>query len=241
MNNSHSTHKGEIEEPTYIYLVRHGETEWNRDRRFQGQLDVPLSMVGREQAEAVAHWLARQPVHFTAIYTSDLKRASQTAQAIGDRLGITPQPVTALREIHVGEWQGLSVDEVEAGYPGQINEWADKIDSFTLPGGENIPQVQERVFAFYRKVAQEHEGEAIILVSHGAALAALIAAIHNWELVETWRTRRARMGNTGVTAISIEHATGKATTLLLNSSEHLPSKREVTHNSTEGGYGANGL
>ncbi|MBF6613094.1 MAG: histidine phosphatase family protein [Chloroflexi bacterium] len=223
MDNRHSTRKEDVAEQTYVYLVRHGETEWNRSHRFQGQLDVPLSEVGRKQAEAVADWLARQSVNFTAIYTSDLKRASQTAQAIGDRLGITPQPARALREIHVGEWQGLSVDEVEAGYPGQINEWADRVDSFTLPGGESIPQVQERVFAFYRKVTQQHDGQAIIVVSHGAALAALIAAIHNWELVETWRTRRARMGNTGVTAISIECATGNPNILLLNSSEHLPA------------------
>src|SRR5438874_12863025 len=84
---------------TIIYLVRHGLTEWNRERRFQGHLDVPLSVEGRAQAHRLAAWLARQPVSFTALYSSDLARAAETATTIGHTLGLHPRLSPALREI----------------------------------------------------------------------------------------------------------------------------------------------
>src|SRR3712207_2914672 len=108
---------------TLIYLVRHGQTTWNIERRFQGQLDVPLSEEGLRQAEAVASWLVRQRVRFGAVYSSDLLRAKQTAEAIGRRLGLEAEPVRALREIHVGDWQGMLSTEIERRYPGDLEKW----------------------------------------------------------------------------------------------------------------------
>lgn len=206
---------------TRVYLVRHGETDWNVEHRFQGQLDVPLSAVGMEQAQAVAGWLAGQEARYAALYSSDLSRAAQTAQAIAERLDLQPIYSQELREIHVGEWQGLLSSEVEARYPGHIAAWYEKVDSFTLPGGESIPDVQRRMHAYFVGIVAGHIGEAIIVVSHGAALAALIAAMHKWDLVDTWHTRRARMGNTGVTVVTLDHTTGEHTLGLINSMSHL--------------------
>ena len=211
--NSHRT--------TLVYLVRHGVTEWNVQRRFQGQLDVPLSQEGLAQAEAVAEWLARQAVRFSAIYSSDLLRAMQTAETIGVHLRLQPQPTPALREIHCGEWQGLSVEAVEERYPGSLDRWHDSVDSFTLPGGESIPDVQNRIFEFFRHTVKQHEGEAVILVSHGAALSALQTAAFGWDLAETWHTGNTRLGNTGVTALTVDPRSGRANVLLHNSVEHL--------------------
>jgi broad specificity phosphatase PhoE len=206
---------------TLVYLVRHGETTWNVERRFQGQLDVELSKTGLRQAEAVARWLAGQPVEFAAIYSSDLKRASRTALIIGAKLGLVPRLDPALREINVGEWQGLVASEIEARFPGQLEEWQEKIDSFTLPGGESIPVVQDRIYAAYQEIVEQHPGEAIIIVSHGAALAALMAALHDWDLVETWHTKRARMGNTHVSVAVFDHERSKHEIIIMNSGEHL--------------------
>ncbi len=206
---------------TLVYLVRHGETTWNVERRFQGQLDVELSKTGLRQAEAVARWLAGQPAGFTAIYSSDLKRASRTALIIGAKLGLVPRLDPALREINVGEWQGLVASEIEERFPGQLEEWQEKIDSFTLPGGESIPVVQDRVYAAYQEIVEHHRGEAIIIVSHGAALAALMAALHDWDLVETWHTKRARMGNTHVSVAVFDHEHSKHEIIMMNSGEHL--------------------
>jgi broad specificity phosphatase PhoE len=206
---------------TLVYLVRHGVTEWNVQRRFQGQMEVPLSGEGFVQAAAVASWLAGQPVRFSAIYTSDLLRAMQTAQEIGARLRIQPEPVAALREIHCGEWQGLSVEAVEEHYPGSLDEWRNHVDSFTLPGGESIPEVQQRTFDFYRRAVKQHEGEAIIFVSHGAALSALQTSAYGWDLRETWGLGKTRLGNTGVTVLSVDSLSGRANLLVHNSIVHL--------------------
>jgi broad specificity phosphatase PhoE len=206
---------------TLVYLVRHGETTWNRERRFQGQQDVPLSELGKEQSGVVARWLAGQQVKFGAVYSSDLARASQTAGIIAATLGLEPIYSPALREIHVGEWQGLLVDEIRQRYPGHLEEWDRLVDRFTLPGGESIPQVRDRVFAFYKSIISQHAGEAIVIVSHGACLAALMVAMHGWDLVTTWETRLARMGNTGVSIISFNHATSAHEPVLLNSTSHL--------------------
>lgn len=207
---------------TLVYLVRHGETTWNVERRFQGQLDVELSRTGLAQAEAVAVWFARQPVKFTALYSSDLKRAVQTAQSIGKRLGLIPELHRDLREMHAGEWQGLLSSEIEARFPGKLAEWTAKVDSFTTPGGESIPSVQQRVYATYNEIVCRHPGEAIIIVSHGAALTALLVALQDWDLVETWQSRRARISNTGVTVVALDHEKSEHELLVLNSDEHLP-------------------
>jgi broad specificity phosphatase PhoE len=212
---------------TLLVFVRHGETLWNLDRRFQGQLDIPLSEQGKKQAEAAAGWLTDQQMRFAAIYSSDLQRALQTAEPISRRLGLPIIRVPELRELHCGVWQGLTVDEVEALYPGEQQRWHDTIDTFTLPGGESIPDVQRRVLPFIKRIAERHKGEAVIVVSHGAALASLIAAIHDWDLVETWRTKRARMGNTGVTAMLVDQATDENSLLLFNSTGHLSEPADL--------------
>src|SRR3954462_3109379 len=90
---------------TIIYLVRHGQTEWNRERRFQGHLDVPLSANGIDQARRVAAWFAGRAARFTAIYSTDPARAAQTAATIGQALGLNPHLSPELREIYCGHWQ----------------------------------------------------------------------------------------------------------------------------------------
>lgn len=213
---------------TRVYLLRHGITAWNADRRFQGQLDIPLNEEGLKQAQAVARWLSEQEPRFSAIYSSDLSRAAQTAETVGCALGLDPIYSEDLREIHCGEWQGLSVAEVERNYPGQLNVWDANVEAFTLPGGESIPQVQSRLFTCFKQTVGRHAGEAIILVSHGAALAALQAAIAGWTLAETWADRRARLGNTGVSVVDADHTTGRGNLVLVNSVAHLERPTGMT-------------
>lgn len=206
---------------TLVYLVRHGLTDWNQEHRFQGQLDVPLNEVGVGQAKAVAQWLGAQRVSFSAVYTSDLSRAMQTATAIGEALGLMPICHRELREIYCGTWQGLSIYEVEAQYPDEVARWRDDITNHLFPGGESLTQLQARVFSCYLDILHKHAGEAIVLVSHGAALGVLICAALGWNLPEVWPTGRARMGNTGVTILRAERASGKHEMLLFNAADHL--------------------
>ena len=190
-------------------------------KRFQGHLEVPLSEHGIEQARAVGVWLARQPVRFAAVYSSDLVRAMQTAQEIAERLRLEVYPAPALRELYCGEWQGLSVDEVNRLYPGKLQEWHDRVEQFALPQGESIPTLQARTHAYFKEVTRRHVGEAIIMVSHGAALSALLIAVQGLSLAEAWHARKTRMGNTGVTALLFDPVNGDAVILAHNSTEHL--------------------
>lgn len=209
------------EDRTLLILVRHGVTAWNIERRFQGQLDVPLSEEGLSQARSVAIGLASLSIPVTAIYSSDLRRAAATAAEIGRQLGVTPLMVAELRELHAGAWSGLTVGQVEEQYPGELKRWRENIKSYTLPEGESIPDVQRRIFGYLSGVLRNHKGESVIAVSHGAALSAYLAALYGWDLQETWDTRRARMSNTGVTAVLVASDGGETETLFFNSTAHL--------------------
>ena len=106
---------------TTIYMVRHGETPWNVEGRYQGQLDPPLTAKGRRQAQATAQKLA--PLGLAAIYSSDLARAAQTADALAQKTGLAVQLDPRLREIHQGVWQGVLIDDIRARWPNQIYGW----------------------------------------------------------------------------------------------------------------------
>lgn len=213
---------------TLLVLVRHAQTDWNVERRFQGQLDVPLSATGRVEAQEVAEWLASLPLRFSALYSSDLNRAAETAKPIAAlQPGIETVYAEALRELDCGEWQGLITFEVDARYPGQLRHWRENIKSFTLPGGESVPDVQRRISQYIAEAVQRHRGEAILVVSHGAALSAYLAVINRWDLQETWDSRRARMSNTGVTALAFDGKDAPPRALLVNSVAHLSAHKAL--------------
>jgi broad specificity phosphatase PhoE len=213
--------------PDQLYLVRHGETHSNRERRFQGQLDVPLSPAGHDQAAALGRWLAGRSVQFGALYSSDLRRAAQTAEVVGPHLGLKPVLAPGLREIDCGEWQGLTGAEIEARFPGGLQTWHEEVDTFCLPGGESVRDLERRMVTFYQDTVAPHRGDAVLLISHGLALSVLIAALLDWDLVAAWRERRAGMANTGVTVLTRDPAQGGYRLDRLNSTEHLPRAADL--------------
>jgi broad specificity phosphatase PhoE len=165
---------------TRLLIVRHGRTAWNIDGRFQGQLDIPLDEVGLEQAEAVAQRLSTErPL---AIYASDLSRAWQTARAIHGAISTACQPDPApplvpeprLRELHFGEWQGLSYAEIKARMPEALAVWEDDWLDNAPPGGETLAQLGERVRAVYQEILAAYPDGTVLLVGHGGALQVLL-------------------------------------------------------------------
>jgi broad specificity phosphatase PhoE len=207
--------------PVTLYLVRHGETAWNAEHRFQGLMDVPLSERGVRQAQALATWLAAQPIHFSAIYASDLARASETAAIVGHALGLAPQLSPLLREIDTGAWSGLNSAEIEEGFPDGLRRWREEVMSFRMPDGESVPEVQERVMRAVHGIAAAHRGEAVIVVGHGVALSAMLAGLHQWDLADAWRDSRSRMGNTGVTIVEWDAEAERCAMSLFNTRAHL--------------------
>jgi len=155
---------------TTLVLVRHGETDWNRERRFQGHADMPLNEEGRSQARGLADLLLAEPV--TALYTSPLRRASETAEILAITLGVEARALEALREIDVGTWEGLTIDEVRERYPERSDEdwrsgWED---------GETYEELSRRVVAVLAGLGARHDGGHVVAVTHAGPIRAAIAA-----------------------------------------------------------------
>ena len=158
---------------TTVYLARHGESDWNAANRFQGHSDRPLTELGRQQAEALADKLAAV-AELSAIYTSPLRRALDTAAVVAARTGLEPVPLRDLREVDVGAWAGLSRSEVEAQFPTAFRRWLDGGEGWE--DGESYAAMSARVLRALLLAAEEHRGEQILVVSHGGPIRAIQAA-----------------------------------------------------------------
>jgi broad specificity phosphatase PhoE len=150
----------------HLLLVRHGQSAWNAEGRWQGQADPPLSELGEQQARDAAERLAE--LGFTAVVSSDLQRARRTADILAAPVGLPVRVDPDLREIDVGDWQGLTRPEIEAGWPGALADWSEG-RSESPPGGETRTHLVERArAALARAAAAASPGDRVLLVSHGA-------------------------------------------------------------------------
>lgn len=155
------------------YLIRHAQTQWNAEDRIQGHSDPPLSATGRQQARRTAAYFAGRPI--AALYTSPLARSRQTAQAIAQATGVTPAVVPDLAEIHLGAWEGLTPEEVNARYDGAYHLWRTQPASVRIPGGEPVTAFRERVrTTFAQMIAPPQQGD-VVIVSHGGVIASWLA------------------------------------------------------------------
>ena len=158
---------------TKVILVRHGQTEWNREERFRGQIDVPLNETGLWQAEQTAKAIKRK-YSISAIYSSPLSRATRTAEAIGRAVGVPVQPHAGVTEFNYGEWEGKTPQEVAVAYPDLYHLWLTQPHLVRIPGGDGVTQFRLRVAAAVDGIVAEHPTEDVVLVVHrmvGRALA----------------------------------------------------------------------
>lgn len=153
---------------TTLYLVRHAEAEGNVYRRCHGQYDALLTHRAPAQLECLAERFAEVPLD--AVYASDLYRARHTAKAIADRKGMRVQIRPALREISMGDWEDKTWAELPRIDPGHYADWQHRPGQCTVPGGESVMDAGERVFAELKRLAAQHDGGSIAVVSHGSAI-----------------------------------------------------------------------
>jgi broad specificity phosphatase PhoE len=158
-----------------VYLIRHGETEWNITGRWQGILDVQLNEVGREQAQKLAEEAKNTGIE--AIYSSDLSRAAETAQALAAPLGLTPILDLRLRELDIGVFQGLKEAEIKQKYPEEFAAFLANPLEYRLPEGESRMDLQARVFALWKELLSSSQHQTIALVSHNGTLKMLLSAL----------------------------------------------------------------
>ena len=159
---------------TRIILVRHGYSEGNKEKRFSGQMDVPLSQVGQRQAEQMSEYvLENYDVH--AVYASDLCRAYDTVKPIAQALGLTVQAREALREVDVGLWQGMLIEDVRVKYPESFSLYRSKPGLARFDGGESYGDMLARVLPEIQRIAEKNEGKTVIVGTHGGVIRVLRA------------------------------------------------------------------
>jgi len=199
---------------TRIILMRHGQTEWNKFERFRGKADIELDETGRRQAEAAAERIGQWKVD--AVYSSPLKRAMSTAQAVADRLGLTVQTLEGINDMDFGEWEGLAIAEARQKYVALFDLWLYHPERLEIPRAETLEDVRKRAVAAIDEVVAKHKDQTIALVSHRVVCKVLLCHLlgvgnsHFWQIAQD------------TTAINLfEVWEGKPSVMLINDTCHL--------------------
>ncbi len=181
-----------------VLLIRHGQTDWNAQGRWQGIMQVPLNEIGIQQAHALAEHLRERPI--TAVYTSDLIRANETARILGESLSLKPNEDPRLRELNLGDFQGLTYPEISAKFPKHVEQMNSDYMGFTPPNGESRLAMQQRAYEAFNDILAREPGPEIALVSHGGTIRVLLL-----KLVGDLETvRRTSVQNTSITIIETD-------------------------------------
>ncbi len=168
---------------TTLLIVRHGESEANRQEIFAGQYDVPLQDRGVEQAKTTAEFIANN-YKVDKVYASDLKRAFITGKATADRVGVEIIPDKNLREIDCPMWDGVKFCDMYKVDEEKYKMWIEDIGNAVTPGGETTKQVGERVYSAVKRIAEENPGKTLVIASHGVAIRTLVSLVTTGGLDE---------------------------------------------------------
>lgn len=203
---------------TTLILIRHGETHYNRDRRYQGHKDTPLTRKGKKQAKDIALRLSNEPLD--AIYSSDLKRTRYTAEVINRYHSLMINILPQLREIDFGGWEGKTHDEIQREWKGLLDEWENEPSKIRIPRGESIKDLAERIRSTIKKIVSNHPDQRVAVITHGGPIRIILIDALGLGLDDWWKTIAS---NGGISII--EYQSKKAKVLLQNDTSHLKGKR----------------
>jgi broad specificity phosphatase PhoE len=184
---------------TTILLARHGESDWNKTKRWQGWADRPLTDAGREQAGELAARL--EDTELDAVYASDLQRARETAEIVARTKNLTVETTPDLREVDVGSWSGLTRAEAEERFPDQYARWLEGGEGWD--DGETYDELGERVVRALQRIAAQHDGGRALIVAHGGSIRAVHAAALGVD-VHTYRRIQRVEPNATLSAVCVE-------------------------------------
>ncbi|ACR80612.1 MULTISPECIES: histidine phosphatase family protein [Kosmotoga] len=188
-----------------VYIVRHGSTEWNLTGKWQGSSDVPLSAIGIRDATLTANFLADKVESIEAIYSSDLSRAAETAEIIGERFGKPPIKMKELRECRMDLWSGLKIEEILEKYGKEFQEWRTNPDA-EIPDTESLNQVQKRAVRAFKTITSSLSDESnIIIVSHALWIRLLLCRVLN---IPIQQHRKFNLWNCSVTILDYDSRFG---------------------------------
>ena len=199
---------------TKLILIRHGQTVWNKLGRYQGQADVELSDAGKKQAELLGENFPYDNV--AAVYSSNLKRAVETAQAVADKFNLSVNPCQEFREINFGEWEGLTYEEIHGKWPKEHEMLFKSPDKLVCPGGEGFKDVQERAVERMQEIIRENDGKQVVIAAHGGVIRTMLCHALGLSLQNMWHIKQDN------TAINVVSAYNEGMVVeLLNSTQHL--------------------
>ena len=203
---------------TELIIIRHGETDWNLDLRYQGQTDITLNENGFLQAEQLSDYLSSREIN--AVYSSDLKRAYNTAEVVASAQknlqGSDVYTCRELREMNFGNWEGLTYQDISREYPDMFQKWYTDPTSVTPPEGESLVSFRKRIVSAFKKIINEHPGEKVAVVTHGGSIRVLLTSVLEMPLDKYWRLE---VHNTSVSIVTFHD--GRPVLNLLNSTVHL--------------------
>lgn len=203
---------------TRLLLVRHGETGWNLDRRYQGQRDIALNATGLKQAERLRERLADEDI--VAAYSSDLQRAMHTAMTIVSHRCLEVVPCRELRELDFGGFEGLTFEEIEQRFPVEMKTWLDRCIDTPPPGGESLTQLAVRVKSLSNWIVAQHPEGTVLVTAHSGPLRALLCILMDIDLGYWWRFR------VGTGSLSIVETYPQGAVLALLNDTSFQSQRE---------------
>lgn len=199
---------------TKIIFVRHGQTEWNKEHRVQGQSDTKLNNEGKKQAKKIAKRLKDEKID--AIYTSTLSRTVDTAKEINKYHNLKIEKLKELDEISFGIFEGMSWDEAEEKYPEIMNEREKNKYEYKLPKGESFEELWQRIHKKILEIEKKHKGQNVLIVGHGGAKIVMLMNFLNKTFDEV---RKDDIKNTSITIFNIEK--GKVKLHIINDHSHL--------------------
>jgi broad specificity phosphatase PhoE len=204
---------------TSIYLVRHGQTAWNKGEIFRGRTEVPLNEMGFREAELAGEYLKDKEIY--AVYSSPLSRALQTAQKIAQFHNLEVQPLNGITDMSFGGWEGRPLKEVQIHDRELYRQWREQPHLVRLPGGESLDEVRDRTMAALEEVIRLHSGKTLALVSHRVVTKVLICGILGIDNSHFWQ-----IGQDTASINLIQYKEGKYILSLLNETCHLESLKE---------------
>lgn len=173
---------------TKIYLVRHGQTDWNKQLVFRGRKDIPLNEVGMMEANSIAQGLEEEKID--SIYTSPLKRAVQSAGPASKVSGIKIEQAADFIDINYGKWEGLSFTEVQNRYKEQYNLWENHPEKVEFPAGETLEEARHRSFMAFKNIIRNSLHKSLLIVSHRVINKLLLCAILDLPNSYFWKIRQ---------------------------------------------------
>ena len=199
-----------------LYLIRHGQTDWNVAGKIQGSTDIPLNAMGKRQAACLAEGMKNRPV--VRVFSSVLSRAYETACSIGDSQGVEVRKIQGLEEVGYGVWEGMTMEEIQKQYPKELEQWYNSPVDVAPPGGESQAQIYERCAKALDTILSDQDGD-VAMVSHGATVVYLL----EYMLRDDSRTEEDDIivGNASISTIEYDPLMGRFALVQLNDREHL--------------------